>query len=68
MTPVGVPLLAQPIEDDAYRWLIDAAVSGFFEQVRFPSTVNALPTVTDEALDAELAVVLVVTTDATCRA
>jgi hypothetical protein len=43
-------------------WVIEAIGSGIADKVWFPSAVDALPPVTDEALDAEFAVVFVIAT------
>jgi hypothetical protein len=43
-------------------WVIEAIGSGIADKIWFPSAVHALPVVSLEALDAELAVVFVIAT------
>jgi hypothetical protein len=50
---IAMPSLSQLIEDDACGWFVNAIRSGVFDNVRFPSAIDALPTISLEALDAE---------------
>ena len=50
---IAMPSLSQLIEDDACGWFVNAIRCGVFDNVRFPSAIDALPTISLEALDAE---------------
>jgi hypothetical protein len=52
-----MPQRSQLVEDDAYRWLIEAVGSCVLDDVWLPPTINTLPSIPLEALYAEPAVI-----------